>query len=142
MLDKLQTKKTVLLLRGASGSGKSTLANLLASNERWVSVCADDYFTDINGNYNFDASKLGEAHRLCQENFMYWLNNAVVGIIVDNTSTKERDFSFYENAAKEAGAMFISLVVENRHGNKDIHSVPQSVREMQAENIKNSLLLL
>jgi uridine kinase len=142
MLDKLQTKKTVLLLRGASGSGKSTLANLLASNERWVSVCADDYFTDINGNYNFDASKLGEAHRLCQENFMYWLNNAVVGIIVDNTSTKERDFSFYENAAKEHGAMFISLVVENRHGNKDIHSVPQSVREMQAENIKNSLLLL
>jgi hypothetical protein len=73
---------------------------------------------------------------------MYWLNNAVVGIIVDNTSTKERDFSFYENAAKEHGAMFISLVVENRHGNKDIHSVPQSVREMQAENIKNSLLLL
>jgi uridine kinase len=142
MLDKLQTKKTVLLLRGASGSGKSTLANLLASNERWVSVCADDYFTDINGNYNFDASKLGEAHRLCQENFMYWLDNAVVGIIVANTSTKERDFSFYENAAKEAGAMFISLVVENRHGNKDIHNVPQSVREMQAENIRNSLLLL
>ena len=142
MLDKLQTKKTVLLLRGASGSGKSTLANLLASNERWVSVCADDYFTDINGNYNFDASKLGEAHRLCQENFMYWLNNAVVGIVVANTNTKERDFSFYEKAAKEAGAMFISLIVENRHGNKDIHSVPQSVREMQAENIKNSLLLL
>jgi uridine kinase len=134
--------KTVILLRSVSGAGKSTLANLLASNERWVSVCADDYFTDINGNYNFDASKLGEAHRLCQENFMYWLNNAVVGIIVDNTSTKERDFSFYENAAKEHGAMFISLVVENRHGNKDIHSVPQSVREMQAENIKNSLLLL
>jgi adenylylsulfate kinase-like enzyme len=134
--------KTVILLRSVSGAGKSTLANLLASNERWVSVCADDYFTDINGNYNFDASKLGEAHRLCQENFMYWLDNAVVGIIVANTSTKERDFSFYENAAKEAGAMFISLVVENRHGNKDIHNVPQSVREMQAENIRNSLLLL
>ena len=134
--------KTVILLRSVSGAGKSTLANLLASNERWVSVCADDYFTDINGNYNFDASKLGEAHRLCQENFMYWLDNSVVGIIVANTSTKERDFSFYENAAKEHGAMFISLVVENRHGNKDIHNVPQSVREMQAENIKNSLLLL
>jgi hypothetical protein len=134
--------KTVILLRSVSGAGKSTLANLLASNERWVSVCADDYFTDINGNYNFDASKLGEAHRLCQENFMYWLNNAVVGIVVANTNTKERDFSFYEKAAKEAGAMFISLVVENRHGNKDIHSVRQSVREMQAENIKNSLLLL
>jgi hypothetical protein len=134
--------KTVILLRSVSGAGKSTLADLLASNEGWVSVCADDYFTDINGNYNFDATKLGEAHRLCQENFMYWLNSAVDGIIVANTNTKERDFAFYEKAAKEAGAMFISLIVENRHGNKDIHSVPQSVREMQAENIRNSLLLL
>ena len=44
--------KTVILLRSVSGAGKSTLADLLASNEGWVSVCADDYFTDINGNYN------------------------------------------------------------------------------------------
>jgi uridine kinase len=134
--------KTVILLRSVSGAGKSTLANLLASNERWVSVCADDYFTDINGNYNFDASKLGEAHRLCQENFMYWLNNAVVGIVVANTNTKERDFSFYENAAKEAGAMFISLVVENRHGNKDIHSVGDLIRKRQEDNLRNSLKLI
>jgi hypothetical protein len=134
--------KTVILLRSVSGAGKSTLADLLASNEGWVTVCADDYFTDADGNYNFDATKLGEAHRLCQENFMYWLNSAVDGIIVANTNTKERDFAFYEKAAKEAGAMFISLIVENRHGNKDIHGVPQSVREMQAENIRNSLLLL
>jgi uridine kinase len=134
--------KTVILLRSVSGAGKSTLANLLASNERWVSVCADDYFTDINGNYNFDASKLGEAHRLCQENFMYWLNNAVVGIVVANTNTKERDFSFYEKAAKEADAQFFSLIVENRHGNVDVHGVPDATKQRQAENIKNSLLLL
>ena len=134
--------KTVILLRSVSGAGKSTLANLLASNERWVSVCADDYFTDINGNYNFDASKLGEAHRLCQENFMYWLNNAVVGIVVANTNTKEQDFSFYEKAAKEAGAMFISLIVENRHGNTDVHNVPSFAKENQAKNIMNSIKLI
>jgi hypothetical protein len=74
---------------------------------------------------------------------MFWLTNTDAKcIIVANTNSKERNFAFYEKAAKEAGAMFMSLVVENRHGNKDIHSVPQSVREMQAENIKNSLLLL
>jgi hypothetical protein len=66
----------------------------------------------------------------------------VEGVVVANTNTKEREFSFYESAAKEVGAVFISLVVENRHGNKDIHGCPQNVREMQAENIKNSLLLL
>ena len=74
---------------------------------------------------------------------MFHLTNTdVKGVIVANTNTKERDFSFYEKAAKEAGAMFISLVVENRNGNKDIHNVPQNIREMQAENIRNSLLLL
>jgi hypothetical protein len=135
--------KTVILLRSVSGAGKSTLADLLASNEGWVSVCADYYFEDDAGNYNFDASKLGEAHRMCQENFMYWLNHTDAKcIIVANTNTKEKDFAFYEKAAKEAGAMFISLVVENRHGNKDIHGLPQSVREIQAENIRNSLTLL
>jgi hypothetical protein len=136
-------KPTVILLRSVSGAGKSTLADLLASNEGWVSVCADDYFTDVYGNYNFDASKLGVAHTYCQNLFMFHLTNTdVKGVIVANTNTKERDFSFYEKAAKEAGAMFISLVVENRNGNKDIHNVPQNIREMQAENIKNSLLLL
>lgn len=135
--------KTVILLRSVSGAGKSTLANLLASNEWWVTVCADDYFTDADGNYNFDATKLGIAHKECQQKFMEALSDPTVeGIVVANTNTREREFSFYENAAKEADAMFISLIVENRHGNKDIHGVPQNIREIQAENIKNSLLLL
>jgi hypothetical protein len=139
----MKERTTVMLLRSVSGAGKSTVANLLAENEGYVVVCADDYFTDTDGNYNFDASKLSFAHAQCQEMFMYWLTNTDAKcIIVANTNTKERDFAFYENAAKEAGAMFISLVVENRHGNKDIHGLPQSVREIQAENIKNSLLLL
>jgi predicted kinase len=143
MLDKLQTKKTVLLLRGASGSGKSTLADLLASNEGWVRVCADDYFTDASGNYNFDASKLGVAHAQCQELFMYWLNHTNVDcIIVANTNTKEKDFAFYEKAAKEYGAMFVSLIVENRHGNSDVHRVPSFTKEHQAKNIMNSIKLV
>lgn len=135
--------KTVILLRSVSGAGKSTLANLLTSNEWWVSVCADDYFTDADGNYNFDASKLGAAHKWCQENFMYWLTKgAVDGIIVANTNTKEKDFAFYEKAAKEHGAMFISLIVENRHGNSDVHQVPSFVKEHQAMNIMNSIKLV
>lgn len=135
--------KTVILLRSVSGAGKSTLADLLASNEGWVSVCADYYFEDDAGNYNFDASKLGEAHRMCQENFMYWLTHTNVDcIIVANTNTKEKDFAFYEKAAKEHGAMFISLIVENRHGNNDVHGVPDAVKNNQAKNILHNLKLL
>lgn len=135
--------KTVILLRSVSGAGKSTLADLLASNEGWVSVCADDYFTDASGNYNFDASKLGVAHAQCQELFMYWLTNTDAEcIIVANTNTKERDFAFYEKAAKEHGAMFVSLIVENRHGNSDVHQVPSFAKEHQAMNIMNSIKLV
>jgi predicted kinase len=139
----MKDKPTVILLRSVSGAGKSTFANLLAENEGYVVVSADDYFTDADGNYNFDASKLGEAHRSCQENFMYWLTYTDAKcIIVANTNTKERDFSFYENAAKEHGAMFISLIVENRHGNTDVHQVPSFAKENQAKNIMNSIKLI
>lgn len=135
--------KTVILLRSVSGAGKTTFANLLAKNEGYVVVSADDYFTDAAGNYNFDASKLGVAHAQCQELFMYWLTNTDAKcIIVANTNTKERDFSFYEKAAKEHGAMFISLIVENRHGNSDCHQVPSFAKEHQAMNIMNSIKLV
>jgi len=135
--------KTVIVLRSVSGAGKSTLADLLASNEGWVSVCADDYFTDADGNYNFDATKLRVAHFSCQLSFMRYLDSANVKcIVVANTNTKERDFSFYENAAKEHGAMFISLIVENRHGNTDVHNVPSFTKEHQAMNIMNSIKLI
>lgn len=135
--------KTVILLRSVSGAGKSTLADLLASNEGWVSVCADDYFTDINGNYNFDASMLTLAHFSCQSRFVHYLKSTDAKcIIVANTNTKERDFSFYKNAAKEHGAMFISLIVENRHGNTDVHQVPSFAKEHQAMNIMNSIKLV
>ena len=134
---------TVLLLRAVAGAGKSTLADIFNTKVGWLTVCADDYFTDDNGVYNFDASKLGHAHKECQQKFMEALYNPTVeGIVVANTNTKERDFAFYEKAAKEAGAMFISLVVENRHGNKDIHGVGDLILKRQEDNLRNSLKLI
>lgn len=139
----MKDKTTIILLRAVAGAGKSTLANLLAENEGYVVVCADDYFTDADGNYNFDSTKLGAAHQWCQENFMYWLTNTDAKcIIVANTNTKERDFAFYEKAAREHGATFISLIVENRHGNSDVHNVPSFAKDNQAKNIMDSIKLV
>lgn len=64
------TKGTVVLVRGLPGSGKSHLAEALRTMtdaEMKVSA-ADDYFYDENGVYNFDPSKLAEAHVSCQSN--------------------------------------------------------------------------
>jgi len=134
--------KTVVVLRAVSGAGKSTFANILTSMPGWVTVCADDYFIDDQGNYNFDASKLDAAHSECQQKFMDHLNDKeILGIVVANTSTKKRDFGFYEKAAKQQNATFISLVLENRHGNTDVHNVPETVKQAQANSIKTSLLL-
>jgi uridine kinase len=136
-------KTTVIVLRGVSGSGKTTFAKLLASQWGYFVASADDYFTDIDGNYNFDASKLGDAHAFCRKNFQIALNNPLCrGVIVANTNTKESEFSFYENAAKEADAQFFSLIVENRHGNTDVHNVPSFAKENQAKNIMNSIKLI
>lgn len=65
----LLTKGTVVLVRGLPGSGKSHLAEALRSlTDAEMDVCAaDDYFYE-DGVYNFDPSKLAEAHLQCQSN--------------------------------------------------------------------------
>ena len=53
--------KELFLLRGLPGSGKSTLAESIGGI--WVE--ADQYFINKEGEYQFDASKLKEAHKYC-----------------------------------------------------------------------------
>lgn len=135
--------KTVLILRGVSGSGKTTFAETLSAlNPDAVGICcADDFFTDAAGNYNFDPKLLGHAHRQCQERFEYLLENSDVSlIIVANTNTKPSDFAFYVNAAK-GRAIVTTIVLENRHGNSDVHGVPGEVKQNQLKNLLNTLSL-
>lgn len=135
--------KTVLILRGVSGSGKTTFAETLAAlNPDAVGICcADDFFTDAAGNYNFDPKLLGHAHLQCQERFEYLLESSAVKlIIVANTNTKPADFAFYVNAAK-GRAVVTSIVLENRHGNSDVHGVPQAVKQNQLNALRSSLIL-
>ena len=54
--------KELFLLRGLPGSGKSTLAKSISE----VHYEADMYFVDADGNYNFDATLLKDAHNWCQ----------------------------------------------------------------------------
>ena len=120
--------KTLIILRGLPGSGKSTFANHIW--DRHVICEADKYFYDKEGNYNFDASKLGEAHQWCQgkvEQFM--IDNTVNSqyypeIIVSNTSTTEKELEPYLKLADKYGYNVVSLIVENRHGHSSVHNVP------------------
>jgi len=67
---------TAFLIKGLSGSGKSHLARRMSTGYGPVDVCsADTYFlkrckkTGRPLAYEFDASKLGEAHAQCLEMF-------------------------------------------------------------------------
>lgn len=134
-------KPVVVLLRGVSNSGKSSVANLFGENS--VVCCADDYFTDKDGNYDFNPNLLGQAHTVCKFKFIDALHNPDIDtIVVSNTNTKPPDFQFYIDEAEKRGIMVFSLVVERRHGGINNHNVPAHVLERQAENIKNSLKLI
>lgn len=130
-------EKTLTLLRGLPGSGKSTFANLI-TNE--FSICeADKFFTDKEGNYNFDATKLSQAHNWCREQVEIRMKDNQMNeqfyphIVVSNTFTKEWEMSEYFELAKKYGYKVFTIVVENRHGGVNQHGVPAD----KLEQMKN-----
>jgi len=112
--------KELFLLRGVPGAGKSTLAKSLGG----MHIESDKYFMD-GDEYKFDPSKLKDAHTWCQNAVRVWAKNSVEKIVVSNTFTQEWEIDYYFELAKEYGYRVYSLIVENRHGNKDVHNVPE-----------------
>jgi predicted kinase len=126
--------KTLYIIRGCPGSGKSTLAQ-----EKFLNNFeADMYHYDKDGNYNFDISKLGEAHKWCQNQVETLMKVNEEEITVSNTSTTEKELKPYMDLAEKYGYRVISLIVENRHGGKNIHGVPSETLTKMKErfNIK------
>ena len=85
--------KTLVILRGVSGSGKSTLAQQIKFNG--VICNADAYFTKSNGVYEFDASKLDDAHNECRQQAENAMINQMTPVIIDNTNLKIWEFKQY-----------------------------------------------
>ena len=125
--------KSLILLRGISGAGKSTLAKVLSEGNTYPICCADDFFTDLDGNYSFDFSKLGQAHQECRNKCETYMKMGVEKVIIANTNTREKEFAIYYELAEKFGYVVFSLIVENRHNGKNIHGVSdEKVEEMKA----------
>jgi predicted kinase len=117
--------KNLYLLRGLPGSGKSTLAKQLGGSH----FETDKYFVGENGEYNFDGSKLKEAHQWCQDSVSNsMLLNHTTGenetIVVSNTFTQEWEMKPYMDMGKEWKYRVFTIIVENRHGGVNQHGVP------------------
>ena len=113
--------KELFLLRGLPGSGKSTLANSIGGT--WVE--ADHYFLNENGEYEFDGSKLRDAHKWCQDSVEESMNFQSIKITVSNTFTQAWEMQPYYDLAEKYGYRVYSLIVENRHSGINSHGVPE-----------------
>ncbi len=122
---------TLYLIRGVPGSGKSTFAKALFEQGLVDFVFeADSYFYD-GTSYRFRAENLGRAHEVCQFNARSALDRGR-NVAVSNTSVSEWEVGIYETMAIECNAQFVSIILENRHGNSSIHGVPpEKVEQMK-----------
>ena len=123
-----ETQGELILLRGLPGSGKTTLAKIilqLRSTDEPEILSADDFFEDNEGDYNFDPTKLKEAHNYCQFRCSERMRQQKAKIVVANTFTQEWEMDEYFKMAERYNYRVHTVVVENRHGNENIHGVPE-----------------
>ena len=91
----------IFILRGLPGTGKTTLALFLSEVlPNSVIISADDFFTNDNGEYNFEKEKIQEAHKETFELFKNHITAKKSTIIVDNTNIKAYHFYHYIDYAQ------------------------------------------
>ena len=114
-------EKNLYIVRGLPGSGKSTFARSIAKSYQ---IFEADQFFMKKGEYNFDPTKLKEAHNECQVKCAERMRNQFSKIVVANTFTQEWEMEPYFIMAERYNYRTHCVIVENRHGNKNIHNVP------------------
>jgi predicted kinase len=127
--------KILYIVRGIPGSGKSTFAKTLGGQH----YEADMYFINEDGDYNFDVTKIKDAHQWCQSFVKTDMTLEYPKIVVSNTSTQEWEMKPYFDLANEFGYTVFTIIVENRHGGKNQHDVPEDKIEQMINRFEIKL---
>ena len=129
-------EKVLIIIRGVPNSGKSSFAKLLGR-----AICtADDWFIH-KGVYNWDVKYLHEAHDWCERKCWRFMKKDVSPIIIANTNVTERIMRPYISMAENFGYIIYFIVLENRHGNKNSHGVPDETIEKMKKRLISSIQL-
>jgi predicted kinase len=133
----------LFLVRGLPGSGKTSFATHIWNE---YAICeADKFFYDKEGNYNFDGSKIKEAHAWCKNEVETRMKDHQINqqyypeIAVSNTFTQEWEMKDYYELAEKYGYKVVSLIIENRHGGKNVHGVPDDKLEIMRNRFEIKL---
>ena len=147
----VKKKRIMIIMRGYPGSGKSYAAKELAKKFNAVICSADDFFMKA-GKYVFDASKLGLAHKSCQEKAY----NAMVdgkNLIIDNTNLKSKDCEFYVDMVSESNEFTnneyavsvitpsytdIETAIKHRKNQDDGKNIPEDKMRLMDKTMKEN----
>jgi predicted kinase len=137
--------QNLIILSGVSGAGKSTFADIIAAGrDQWhqVKIFSTDDFFMVNGEYKFDGSKLPLFHDLCHMMVEDAMDvDHVDTIIVANTFTEEEHIQPYIDLAEKYEYNVIINTVENWHGSKSVHNVPDYAIERQKAQLLKRIKL-
>ncbi len=132
----------LILLRGLPGSGKTTLAHIILQHPAGLEqevLSADDFFENEDGDYNFDSTKIKEAHNYCQFRCSERMRQEKSRIIVANTFTQEWEMDDYFKMAERYNYRVHTVIVENRHGNQNVHGVPENKLQQMKDRFQIKL---
>jgi predicted kinase len=130
-------KPSAVIIRGIPGSGKSTLASNLESSD-WANcfhVEADQYWIRPDGQYDFNASKLSDAHNWCFNRFKNSLADDYIPI-VSNTFVPISHMESYLDVVKDYKEDATVVIIECQDNFGSIHSVPEETLEKMRKNFQ------
>lgn len=113
---------SLLLVRGLPGSGKTSMAKSL---QGFVHLEADQFF-ERDGEFEFDRSKLAEAHAWCLQQTKEELD-AGRSVVVSNTFTRNVEMLPYFQLG------YPTIVMEATGQWKSVHGVPDDVVELMRQ---------
>ena len=127
----------LFLIRGLPGCGKTTLAETLRGSNGSM-FAADDFFM-VDGEYQFDPSKLGKAHAWCQSITADVMRLGTgIDVVVHNTFTQRWEMQRYLDLAEEFGyrvtvvSVFDGGCTDEELAQRNTHGVPlEAIRKMR-----------
>jgi predicted kinase len=128
------------ILRGLPGSGKSTFTN---NTLKGVTICSADQYFMVDGEYHYDGTKIGNAHKASLKKFVDALTRGE-DVVCDNTNCSHLEAAPYVAVAAAMGAeveIHTFLVPPSVSIERNTHGVPANAIHGMNERLLRSFSL-